>query len=67
MCGKRALLLKQCRLCLNISRVLLWSRIFPVIARTQGWEANQLFERVFPLFSRRVGSALVWVGLALSL
>lgn len=67
MFGKRVLLLKQCRLCLNISRVWLWSWILPVIARTPGCEANQGLEGVFPLFSRRVATALVRVGLAPSL
>jgi len=47
-CGKRALLLNQYRLCFNISRVCLWSLILPVIARTQGCEANGVFAGDFP-------------------
>lgn len=66
-CGKRALLLKQHRLCFNISRVCLWSLILPVIAKTQVWEANEVFTGAFPLVSRRVDCALVSIGLAPSL
>lgn len=51
MCGKRALLLNQHRLCFNIFRVCLWSEILPVIARMQGCEAKQVFAGVFPLVS----------------
>lgn len=66
MCGKRALLPNHGRLSFNISRVCLWSLILPVIARTQGCKANQI-AGVFPLVSRRVDCALVWIGLVPSL